>query len=171
LIYLLKNVEMAQLKYLIIHCSDTPPNFDVTGDHIREWHLIGRKWSKVGYSDLIKLDGTIENLNEYNDDNWIDANEITNGAKGFNGVSRHVCIAGGKDDNFKSVFGSFELVLTDAQFVALQEYIKAFLGKHPKCKVLGHYQVNKHKCCPGFNIPEYLRYINIPEKYIYNGLV
>lgn len=158
---------MAKLKYLIIHCSDTPPNFDVNGDHIREWHLKGRKWSRVGYSDLIKLDGTIENLNDYNSDNWIDANEITNGAKGYNGVSRHICIAGGKDDNFNSVFGSFEAVLTPEQFVTLQEYVKEFLGNHSDCKVLGHYQVNNKKKCPGFNVPEYLEFISIPNKYIY----
>lgn len=71
---------MGELKYLIIHCSATPAGREVTGDEIREWHLNGRGWSQVGYSDIIHLDGQVENLVEYNEDNWIDAGEITNGA-------------------------------------------------------------------------------------------
>ena len=164
---------MGQLKYLIIHCSDTPPNFNVTGDHIRQWHLSpkpkGRGWHQVGYSDLIKRDGSIEKLNDYNEDEWISDNEITNGAAGFNGVSRHICLAGGKDENGISIFGNFYDLFTDDQFVKLQDYVKGFLGKHLTCQVLGHYQVNKHKNCPGFDVQKYLRLINIPETNIYKS--
>ena len=162
---------MSLLKFLIIHESQTPKTMDVTGDHIREWHTSpkpkGRGWSRVGYSELFLRDGTVEKLQDYDEDKWVDSDEITNGAAGYNGVSRHICLVGGIDDNGEASFGDFFDLYTDAQFVRLQEYIKLFLGLHPTCKVLGHYQVNSHKTCPGFDVPEYLRLINIPEQYIF----
>lgn len=162
---------MGQLKYLFIHETMTPPEMKVTGDDIRHWHTdpkpLGRGWKQVGYSDLFKRNGSIEQLNDYNEDNWVDAGEITNGASGFNGNSRHICLVGGVDSEDKVYMGDFYDFYTDGQFVSLQDYIKRFLGLHPDCKVGGHYQVNDHKVCPGFNVPEYLRFINIPEKYIY----
>ena len=164
---------MGKLKYLIIHESQTPYDMDVTGDHIKSWHTDpkpkGRGWSKVGYSDLFKRNGHIEQLNEYNEDEWITSDEITNGAKGFNGTSRHICLAGGMDKNGDVIFGDFFDLYTDAQFVSLQDYIKRFLGIHPDCEVLGHYQVNSHKDCPGFDVPEYLRLICISEENIFES--
>ena len=94
---------MAKLEFLIIHETQTPPHMNVDGDDIRHWHTDpkpqGRGWKKVGYSDLLKRDGSIENLNDYNEDNWIDAGEITNGAAGFNSNSRHICLVGGVDND------------------------------------------------------------------------
>jgi hypothetical protein len=162
---------MGRLKYLIIHESQTPKDMNVAGDHIREWHLSpkpkGRGWSKVGYSDLIKRNGNIEQLNEYNEDEWVSSDEITNGASGFNGVARHICLAGGVDDNGEASFGEFHDLYTDSQFLSLREYVHGFISVHPDCKVLGHYQVNSHKNCPGFDVPYFLRLILVPEKNIY----
>ena len=161
---------MAKLEYLIIHCSATPYDMDVTGDMIRQWHTDpkpkGRGWSRVGYSDLIRRNGHIEQLQDYDEDQWVEANEITNGAKGYNGNSRHICLAGGIDKEGKVYKGDFYDFFTDAQFVALQDYVKRFLGVHPQCKVIGHYKVNDHKVCPGFDVPEYLKLINIPQENI-----
>jgi N-acetyl-anhydromuramyl-L-alanine amidase AmpD len=146
---------------------------DVTGDHIREWHLSpkpeGRGWSRVGYSDLIKRNGHIEQLQDYDEDAWVESNEITNGAKGFNGVSRHICLAGGLDLNGECYFGEFYNFYTDAQFVSLQDYVKRFLGVHPDCQVLGHYQVNNDKVCPGFPVDRFLKFIQIPDRYIFKN--
>jgi len=161
---------MSKLEFLIIHETQTPPTMNVTGDMIRRWHTDpkpnGRGWSRVGYSDLFKRDGSIEQLNDYNEDNWISQDEITNGAIGYNHNSRHICLVGGVDEEDKVYKGDFFDFYTDAQFVSLQDYVKRFLGIHPQCKVLGHNQVSK-KVCPGFDVPEYLRLINIPEENIY----
>lgn len=164
---------MGQLKYLIIHCTDTRKYREVTGDEIRHWHTdpqpLGRGWSRVGYSDLIHLNGRVENLVEYDEDNWISEDEITNGAFGYNGISRHVCVVGGrdKDGNQLSKTGDFSDMMNADQFTALMQYITAFLSNHSDCQVLGHYQVNDHKECPGFDVPKFLRFLNIPEKHIY----
>ncbi len=151
----------------MIHCLDTPAGRAVSSTELKHWHMDpqpkGRGWSKPGYADMIHLDGSLENLIEYDEDNWISSDEISNGARGFNGCTRHIAVVGGKGFNM----ADFEEVLTDGQFVTLQIYIKEFLGKHPDCKVLGHYEVNPHKACPGFDVPAYLEFISIPEKYIY----
>ena len=93
---------MAKLRYLVLHCTATPEGREVTASDIRRWHLGpksegGRGWKQVGYTDIIHLDGTVERLVGNNEDSNVDPWEITNGAKGYNSVSRHVVYAGGCD--------------------------------------------------------------------------
>jgi hypothetical protein len=158
-----KDLPNGEIKYKgkVYPSREELPKEYINGFLVRK--LYGRGWSKVGYSDLIHLDGTLENLISYNEDNWVDSNEISNGASGFNANTRHIGIVGGK--GFK--MADFAEVLTPDQFITLQTYIKEFLGKHPNCKVVGHYQVNPHKACPGFNVPAFLRFLPIPEKNIF----
>ena len=91
---------MAQLKYLVIHCTASPEGRDVTPEDIRRMHTSpvsagGRGWKQVGYTDLIRLDGTVERLVDNNEDANVDPWEVTNGAKGYNSISRHIVYAGG----------------------------------------------------------------------------
>lgn len=156
---------MGKLKYLIIHGSDTPSTMDVTGDDIRLWHMSpkpkGRGWDRVGYSDLIHIDGTLENLTQYDEDQEVEAHEMTWGVKGVNAVSRHICYAGGRR--------SFGLKnLKSAQFLTLQRYIKAFLHHHPDAQIAGHNQFST-KECPGFDTIEFCTITDIPERNIYRG--
>lgn len=88
------------LQYLVIHCTATPEGREVSAADIRRWHTSptsegGRGWKQVGYTDLIHLDGTVERLVGNNEDAFVDPWEITNGAAGYNGVSRHIVYAGG----------------------------------------------------------------------------
>src|ERR1035437_487555 len=117
-----------KMKFLVVHCTDSPSTRNVTTDDITTWHLApldngdgtftfmknpkmtkaelathtiklpsgkiiqaasvrGRGWSKPGYSDLIDRTGKVINLVPYNNDEVIDANEITNGASGYNSFS------------------------------------------------------------------------------------
>ena len=94
------------LKYLVIHCTATPEGRDVSSADIRRMHTApksagGRGWKQVGYTDLIRLDGTVERLVNNNEDAWVDPWEITNGATGYNSVSRHIVYAGGCDKGMK----------------------------------------------------------------------
>ena len=91
---------MAELKYLVIHCTATPQGRKVTGNDIRAWHTNpvskgGRGWKQVGYTDMFHLDGTVERLARNNEDARVDPWEITNGAKGYNSISRHIVYVGG----------------------------------------------------------------------------
>ena len=141
---------MEKLLYLVIHCAATPPTMDVTGSDIRQWHT-ARGWRQVGYSDLIRRDGTIENLVPYNENGYVENSEITNGALGYNRNSRHVCLAGGVDLN-----GNAEDNFTEAQKRSLVDYIINFKRLHPDCAVIGHNEISA-KSCPSFNVQEFMR--------------
>lgn len=147
---------MNELKYLIIHCTATPEGREVTSDQIRAWHLSpppnGRGWNQVGYADLIHLNGTIENLVEYNEDNWVQSGEITNGAGNYNFVSRHIVYAGGMNKAYTEPKDT----LTEKQFESLVGYVQEFIKNHPKCKVIGHNQV-ANKACPSFSVNDKFR--------------
>ena len=92
--------DMGKLKYLVIHCTATPEGREVSSADIRKWHTSpvsqgGRGWKQVGYTDLFHLQGGVERLVNNNEDAQVDPWEVTNGAKGYNSVSRHIVYAGG----------------------------------------------------------------------------
>lgn len=158
---------MGKLKYLVIHCTATPENRIVTKEDIVKWHTSpvskgGRGWKKVGYSDLIALDGTVINMVSYNKDSVVDTFEITNGVAGFNSVCRHIVYAGGID---KYTFKPKD-TRTWNQKVALEEYVKNFIKDHPDILVCGHYFLDNKKACPSFNVEIWLKGIGVLDKNI-----
>jgi len=138
------------LERLVIHCTATERGRDVTSDEIRHWHTDpkpkGRGWSKIGYSDMIHLDGTIENLTPYNSDDIVDDWEITYGASGFNATSRHVVYVGGL------LNGKSWDTRTPQQSLTLKFYAKLFLLNHPGRDIVGHNKLNNKKDCPCFDV-------------------
>lgn len=166
---------MARLKYLMIHCTGTPAGRNVDKDDIFRWHTAappeGRGWSVPGYSRFIKLNGEVQELVEVDEDNWIEAGEITNGAQGYNGVTKHIAFAGGSNQNGDPLFDDFDRILTPEQFTALQGEVLEFLSiqQYNEVQVLGHNQVNDHKYCPALDVRKFLGFLEVPEKYIYQG--
>ncbi|MBD5315900.1 MAG: lysozyme [Bacteroides sp.] len=153
---------MAQLKYLVIHCTATPEGRDVTPEDIRCWHTSpvsagGRGWKQVGYTDLIRLDGTVERLVNNNEDANVDPWEITNGAKGYNSISRHIVYAGGCDKSNKP-----KDTRTAAQEKALVAYVKDFHRRFPKVRIIGHNEIAA-KACPSFDVQKWLKSIGINQ--------
>lgn len=146
---------MAKLEYLVLHCTATPQGREVSADEIRRWHTspppAGRGWKQVGYTDVIHLNGSIERLVQNNEDANVDPWEVTNGATGYNRISRHVVYVGGVD-----TAGKPKDTRTPAQRKAMADYVRAFLKKHPTVKVIGHNQVAK-KSCPSFDVPQWLK--------------
>lgn len=152
-----------ELKYLVIHCTATREGREVSAAEIRRWHTSpvsagGRGWKQVGYTDLVHLNGSVERLVANNEDAWVDDWEITNGAKGYNSVSRHVVYAGGVAADGKTAKDT----RTTAQKVALEKYVKDFHAAHPKVKIIGHNQVAA-KACPSFDVQAWLREIGINQ--------
>ncbi|MDE7440651.1 MAG: N-acetylmuramoyl-L-alanine amidase [Muribaculaceae bacterium] len=153
---------MAQLKYLVIHCTATPEGRDVTPEDIRRWHTSpvsagGRGWKQVGYTDLIRLDGTVERLVNNNEDANVDPWEITNGAKGYNSISRHIVYAGGYDKSNKP-----KDTRTAVQEKALVAYVKDFHRRFPKVRIIGHNEIAA-KACPSFDVQKWLKSIGINQ--------
>nr|DAM95735.1 MAG TPA: endodeoxyribonuclease I [Caudoviricetes sp.] len=152
-----------ELKYLVIHCTATPEGREVTSAEIRRWHTSpksagGRGWKQVGYTDLIHLDGSVERLVKNNEDAWVDDWEITNGAVGYNSVSRHIVYAGGCAKDGKTPKDT----RTAAQKATLERYVKDFHRRHPKVRIIGHGEVAA-KACPSFDVQKWLRSIGIDQ--------
>lgn len=165
-----------KLKYLVIHCTATPEGRDVSAADIRRMHTSpkpqGRGWRQVGYTDLFRLDGTRERLVKNNEDAYVDGWEVTNGAAGFNSVSRHIVYAGGVAKDGKTP----QDTRTPAQRNAMAEYVQDFHRRHPDVKIIGHRDLSPDrngngkvepnewtKACPSFEVSEWLESIGIKQ--------
>lgn len=154
---------MADLKYLVIHCTATPEGREVTAADIRRWHTSplsqgGRGWRQVGYTDIIHLDGTVERLVDNNEDSHVDPWEVTNGAKGYNSVSRHIVYAGGCARDGKTPKDT----RTAAQLKAMEVYVKDFHERFPDVRIIGHNEVAA-KACPSFDVQKWLKQIGVNQ--------
>ena len=151
-----------QLKYLVIHCTATPEGREVSADEIRRWHTApkaagGRGWNQVGYTDMVHLDGKVERLVRNNEDMQVDAFEITNGAKGYNAIARHIVYVGGVDAD-----GKAKDTRTEAQRNALAAYVRDFHARFPQVRIIGHNEIAP-KACPSFNVQAWLKAIGIRQ--------
>lgn len=154
---------MAKLRYLVLHCTATPEGREVTAADIRRWHTSpvskgGRGWKQPGYTDIIHLDGTVERLVDNNEDANVDPWEITNGAKGYNAVSRHVVYAGGCARDGETPKDT----RTPEQLRAMEAYVKDFHKRFPGVRIIGHNEVAA-KACPSFDVQKWLKSIGINQ--------
>lgn len=152
------------LEYLVIHCTATPEGREVSSSEIRRWHTSpvsqgGRGWKQVGYTDMIHLDGRVERLVPNNEDANVDPWEITNGAKGYNAISRHVVYVGGVDANDVKKARDTR---TRAQKEALKRYVLDFHRRFPQVRIIGHNEV-ANKACPSFDVGKWLKEIGINQ--------
>lgn len=152
---------MAKLQYLVLHCTATAENRAVSSDEIRRWHTSpvskgGRGWNQVGYTDMIHLDGRVERLVDNNEDASVDPWEITNGAKGYNSISRHIVYVGGCAADGKTPKDT----RTSSQKESLEKYVKNFHRRFPDVKIIGHREVAA-KACPSFDVQKWLKEIGI----------
>ena len=151
------------IQYLVIHCTATPEGREVSADEIRRWHTApisqgGRGWKQVGYTDMVHLDGRVERLVNNNEDANVDPWEVTNGAAGYNSVSRHIVYVGGCDKA-----GKPKDTRTEAQREALKRYVEDFHARFPQIHIVGHHELNPGKACPSFDVGKWLREIGIRQ--------
>ena len=142
----------------MIHCTATPEGRIVTKQDIEKWHIKENGWSKVGYSDMFHQDGSLENFIPFNQDNIVNSWEISNGAYGFNGVSRHIVYVGGIDKD-----GNHINTMTKAQTYSLTIYLRYMILRHPDILIMGHNQANKTDC-PSFHVPQFCVDLGIPTR-------
>lgn len=162
---------MGNLRFLIIHCTASPEGQELTKDdiirmHTNPKHLGGRGWNRPGYADMVYLDGSLVNIIPFNQDDHVDPWEISNGAKGLNGISRHVVYVGGVDKTGKKAKDT----RTKEQTGSLETYVKFTLLRHPDIEILGHHDApGANKDCPSFDVDKWLKEIGVPEKNIYKA--
>lgn len=145
---------LTDVRYLVVHCSATPPNMDIGRKEIDLWHR-QRSFFMIGYHLVIRRDGTVETGRPID--------QPGAHAVGFNDVSRAVCLVGGVKADDKNKNGKIEdgeLVpennFTPAQFAALEKVLREWKQAFPLAQVVGHRDLpSKHaqlKACPSFDV-------------------
>lgn len=84
--------------------------------------------------------------------------EITNGAAGYNSVSRHVAYAGGCALDGKTPADT----RTVMQRSAMERYVRDFHRRFPLVRIVGHNELAA-KACPSFDVQRWLRSIGINQ--------
>lgn len=110
---------MRDIKYLVVHCTAGSAQ-QKTSDIIAYWkQKLG--WTKYGYHFLVSADGGIENLTAIE--------QPSNGVKGYNHNSIHVCYKGGWNG---------EDTRTQPQKETLLKTLKILKARFPKAQIVGH---------------------------------
>ena len=122
------------IKYLVVHCSDTPDTENLNALDIHKMHL-SFGWNGIGYHKIICRNGKIENGRpEY----WIGAHVY-----GFNEQSLGVCLIGKNNFNSKQLNALFDLLCV-------------WKKKYRLAEVLGHTNFpNTKKTCPNFDVKKW----------------
>lgn len=128
---------MRQIDKIIIHCSATPENREVTTEEIRQWHL-DKGWSDIGYHFVIELDGKINKGRNIED--------IGAHVSGLNSNSIGICYVGGLDKNMNP-----RDTRTIQQRVALDNLVLDLKDNFPEAEVCGHNEFSS-KACPSFDV-------------------
>ena len=133
-------LESSNIKLLVVHCSDTDNNKELTALDIHKMHL-SFGWDGIGYHKIICRSGRIENGRpEY----WIGAH-----VKGKNKISLGVCLIG--RDNF-----------TKEQLISLEIVLKSWKCLYPWSKIIGHCNTGKtNKTCPNFDVEAWCKDKNL----------
>lgn len=114
----------SDIKYIVVHCSATPPSQDIGFTEIDKWHK-QRGWSGCGYHYIIRRNGTIEIGRRLN--------KAGAHAYGYNRKSWGICLVGGVDTN-NHADDNFRV----AQYEALEVLLHGLSAFAPDAQILGH---------------------------------
>ena len=132
---------MRKIDKIIIHCSATPQNREVSVSTIRKWHL-QRRFSDIGYHYVIHLDGTIETGRPLN-------KQGAHTARANRG-SIGICYVGGMDKDMKKSKDT----RTQAQKDSLVKLLHELIYKYNKDMTIHGHNEFSNKKCPSFNVQE-----------------
>ncbi len=135
---------MRKIDTIIIHCSATPEGREVTAKQIDSWHK-GRGWKGIGYHYVIRLDGTIENGR--------DEEEQGAHASGHNSNSIGICYVGGMNKTYTAPKDT----RTEDQYAALVKLVFELKAKYniDNENIIGHNQISA-KACPSFDVAKWV---------------
>ncbi len=126
---------MREIDKIIIHCSATPNDKDITVNEIRDWHVNGNGWFDIGYHYVIYRNGIIVAGRP--------VALIGAHCRGENTNSIGICLIGND-------------VFTEKQFNALKQIYVFLKNIYPELKPYGHRDFNEKKTCPNFEVEDYL---------------
>ena len=130
----MRSRRMRQIKYTVVHCSDSSPYWDIGAAEIDKWHK-ERGWDGIGYHYVIRRSGVLEKGRE----------QETVGAHvlGYNANSLGICLVGGWHGKFD---------YTRFQMSVLELLLGTLETEHPESLVVGHYNLDMKKTCPNFDV-------------------
>lgn len=149
---------MRKINEIIIHCTETRPDQDITARDIDLWHR-RQGWDCIGYHFLIRLDGTIEAGRPIKKE----------GAHcyGHNRNTIGIAYAGGLIRNGdKKVYTDTR---TPAQVRALYLLIITLLHCYPSIMKISGHRDYANKACPCFDASS--EYMPTLDEMRYNPLV
>jgi N-acetylmuramoyl-L-alanine amidase len=131
------------IKYIVVHCTATPPEAKVE-NIVRYWkEQLG--WKNPGYHYIIKRNGEIVSL--------LSEDLVANGVKNYNQQSVHISYIGGIDKNNKPADNR-----TPEQKTALFNKLVALSEKYPEAEIKGHRDFpGVIKACPSFDLRTWLK--------------
>lgn len=131
------SVDPKTIKYLMLHCSATPRDRNITAENIRSWHKL-RGFNDIGYHYVVRLDGTIEE----------GRNIGIPGAHclGKNKCSISICYVGGVEKDGCTPADT----RTEAQKEALKQLLANLIKIFPEAEICGHREF-ANKACPSFD--------------------
>ena len=130
---------MREIKYIMIHCTDTPEGREVTAEEVDKWHR-ERGFYMIGYHYLIGLDGTLEHGRPL----FMKAAACNKGDCNKRGI--HICYVGGRNSK-----GETADTRTDRQRATLWALLIQLKQRFPKATICGHRDFDKGKACPCFD--------------------
>lgn len=133
-------LQASDIRYLVVHCSDTDDN--LTASDIHTMHQ-GFGWDGIGYHAVIIKDGTIEQGRPHF---WTGAHVY-----GHNTESLGVCLIG-RDD------------FTDKQMASLEQLLRDWKARYPQAQICGHCDFPEtHKTCPNFDVTAWCKQHGLHE--------
>lgn len=114
---------MRKITHIVVHC--TAGNQKQKAKDVVAYHQKSLGWSAPGYHYIIEADGTVVNT-------WPEE-KTSNGVKGYNATTIHVCYTGGLGLNGKGTDNR-----TAAQKGALLKLLRELRHRYPGVKILGH---------------------------------
>ena len=124
------------IKILIVHCSDTPDDENLSAIDIHKMHL-SFGWDGIGYHKVICRDGNIQNGRP---EFWIGAHVY-----GKNSQSLGVCLIGRHE-------------FTEQQFLSLEHVLLDWKSKYHNVTIQGHRDtILTDKTCPNFDVKNWCK--------------
>jgi N-acetylmuramoyl-L-alanine amidase len=154
-----KPLDPERVRFIVVHCSATPPDAKVDARTIDRWHR-QKGWLMIGYHHVILRDGTVEQGRK--------PDQPGAHAEGFNNKSIGICLVGGvertSDKDGKDDLDGPRWDLTPAdnftweQKSSLLAVIAGSRLLYPKAEVLGHRDLpGVRKACPSFDVRAWLK--------------
>ena len=123
------------VKYLIVHCSDSPQGRGDGAKEIHQWHK-EKGWAGIGYHFVITEGGEIQHGRPTF---WAGAH-----AYGYNKKSLGICLIGKGE-------------YTEEQYNTLRGLLKTLKRQFPNSSLAGHRDLDDKKDCPLFDVRSWFK--------------